>query len=141
MDYMELALELGKVKTLMVKIPHKDKIADIQSGEKFVLGYLSKNNKKVNPKEISSTMNVSTARMSAILNQLESKEMIERCVDPQNGRQTLVQLMPKGIQQQKINEKEFLEYTVKFLKALGPEDAIAYIRIQKKIIKFFEDKK
>ncbi|NMS88678.1 MarR family transcriptional regulator [Clostridioides difficile] len=141
MDYIQLALELGEVKTLMVRIPHKDKISDMQSGEKFVLGYLYKNNKKVNPKEISTAMNVSTARMSAILNQLESKEMIERYIDPKNGRQTLVELRPKGVEQQKINEKEFLEYTVKFLEALGSEDAVAYVRIQKKIISFFTDKK
>ena len=140
MDYITLAWELGEVKRLTVKARNLHKITDLENGESFVLSYLSRNIGSVNPKEISGAMGVSSARMAAILNQLEAKGLVKREVNSENGKLTIIRLLPKGVDQQQENEKKYLEGAVKFLEALGPDDAQAYVRIREKIAKIHEEK-
>lgn len=141
MDYIKLARELRGAKRLLVKAKKLNKITYIENGENFVLEYLSKNGGSLNPKQISSALSVSSARIAAIVNQLETKGFVERDVDSDDSRQTIIRLMPKGIRQQKENESAYEALIVKFLKALGPEDARDYVRIQKRIADIFGDKK
>lgn len=140
MDYISLAWELEAVKLAMVKAKNLHKITDLENGESYVLNYLSKSEECLNPKEISKAMGVSSARMAVILNHLEEKGFAKREVDPNNGRQTVIRLLPKGAEQKEENKQKFLEGAVKFLEALGPDDAQAYVRIRKKIAQIYEEK-
>lgn len=102
-------------------------------GESFVLAFLSHAKKQVNPKEIGDAMQVSSARIAKILNQLEAKGMVNRLPSTEDGRSTTVLLLPEGEAQYKKNVEQFYENTARFLESLGPDDAAEYVRLQKKI--------
>lgn len=137
MDYLKLASELAKAKRQMVKIPDFHRITEPSSGESFVLGYLSERDKPVNPKEISEAMNVSSARIAMIVNRLEEKGMVKREQDPENGRHTIVYLLPAGRRQRQKNIEKFNRCAIRFLKAMEPEDAVEYVRSQSKVAEIY----
>lgn len=133
MDYLKLAGELSGVKRQMARIPDFRKIIEADNGENFVLGYLDDSLSPVSPKEIGDAMNVSSARVATILNQLESKGMVKRNPNLNDGRYTVVELLPEGAAQRQRNIEEFNQRMACFLEALGPEDAVEYVRLQRKI--------
>ncbi len=137
LDYVALASELALTKRQLIKLRSIDKILTPNNGENYVLGYLAEYTGPVTPKEISIAMHISSARIAMILKQLEMKGFIERKPNPCNGRQTLVQILYDGLSQHKKNKDDFINRTIQFLKALGPEDAATYVRLQKKIVKIF----
>ncbi len=137
MDYLKLAEEVSDVKRLMAKISDFRKIIEADNGENFVLGYLNDSPNPVSPKEIANAMNVSSARVAAILNQLESKEMVKRTPNLKDGRYIVVELLPTGAAQRKKNIEDFNQRMACFLEALGPEDAVEYVRLQKKIASIY----
>lgn len=140
MNYEQLAAELGEIRFLMAQITHTSTITNTQRGENFVLSYLAKHQNQAYPKELSKALGVSSARVAAILNQLETKGMIRRQADPTNKRQAIILLLEPGLQQKQKNADHFMAETIPFLQALGPEDAQAYLRIQKKILAYFTEK-
>ena len=75
MDYECLAEEFLENLKQMLQIPMRKNTDRFVRGEMFVLDYLSKNG-AVTPGQISSEMNVSTARMAKLLATLESKGLI-----------------------------------------------------------------
>lgn len=137
-DYLKLARQLAEANKKMVNIPNIHRITDIYSGESFVLGYLDDSENPVNPKEICKVMHVSSARVAMILNQLEQKGLIERKQDAENGRQTLIYLLPAGRAQRQINIERYNERAIPFLRALGPKDAVEYVRLQNRISEIYE---
>ncbi|MFA9376496.1 MAG: MarR family winged helix-turn-helix transcriptional regulator [Lachnotalea sp.] len=136
-DYLLLAAELALIKRQLTKLHSIDKILEPNNGATFVLSYLAENTVPVTPKEISQVMNISSARIAMILNQLEIKEFIERNPDPNNGRQTIVQILPDGTLQHAKNKEAYTKRAIEFLEALGIEDAVTYVRLQKKIVEIF----
>lgn len=136
-NYLKLALELAEIKRQMVKLHNLNRITEPDNGEIFVLSYLTNRAKPVCPKDISNAMNISSARIARLLNQLEQKSFIKRAADPENGRQTLIHLLPEGNEQHQKNIENFNQRTMKFLKALGAKDAMEYIRLQKKILEIY----
>jgi len=137
MDYLKLAEELSGVKRQMARIPDFRKMIEADNGENFALGYLADSAGSVSPKEIAGAMNVSSARVATILNKLESKGMVRRNPNLNDGRYTVVELLPAGRIQRQKNIEAFNRYMACFLEALGPEDAAAYVRLQKKIVDIY----
>lgn len=140
MDYLKLADELSKAKRRMARIPNFQKFIDPDNGEKFVLGYLEDSTAPVSPKEIKEAMNVSSARIASIINQLELKEMVQRRPNENDGRYTVVELLPAGALQRQKNLEIFNQSAASFLEALGPEDAEEYVRLQNKIADIYSKK-
>ena len=135
MDYTALADELLKIRTDMLLVPAYQGISKMTMGEQFVLNYLATNDNVIHPKELSEKMVVSTARIAALLNRLEEKKMIRRYTDPEDNRQVIVTMTEEGKQEACRNRAEVISKIEVVLEKIGPEDAEASIRIQKKILR------
>lgn len=133
MDYLKLAGELSAAKRRMARIPNFRNFVNPDDGENFVLGYLGDSFSPVSPKEICDAMNVSSARVATILNQLEAKGMVRRKPNLNDGRYTVVELLPAGAIQRQKNIENFNRRAACFLEVLGAEDAVEYVRLQIKI--------
>lgn len=138
MDYKELAKELIDIQGLLLQIPAKQKLSKLHTGSLFALYYLAQSDHTVHPKELSEKLVVSTARIASLLNYLEEKGMVQRQVDPEDKRQICVVLTESGRYEIHRVCKDALPSLCDMLEKLGPEDAEAYIRIQKKIWNNFQ---
>lgn len=141
MDYYVLARELIDLKSGIKHIQLDRTMSKMNKGGSFVLNYLVDHQETAYPKELSKCMVVSTARIATILNNLEKDDFITRTTDPQDNRQIIVKLTEKGRRYIQKQRDEMLQKVVDMLECLGPEDALAYIRIQKKLIDNFQIKK
>ncbi len=65
-------------------------------GHGFILAYLYYNGDKVQPSELGHKMDVSTPRVTAILNEMEDQGLIRRSISPENRRNIYVTLSDKG---------------------------------------------
>lgn len=140
MDYTALASELLSIRANLLQVPASQQLSKMVRGELFVLNYLTTHKKSARPKELSEKMAVSTARIAALLNNMEEKKLIQRYTDQNDSRQVIVILTEEG--KQKIHQirAEVISDISSMLEQLGPEDAETYIGIQKKIWKMFLEK-
>lgn len=137
MDYTALAEDLLQTRTSMSQMTVERQMSKMMKGEIFLLGYLSSHNNQAYPKELSKGMKVSTARIATILNHLEEQQFIIRTTDAQDNRQIIVTLTKAGMQAAQEHRAQMLDYLVKMLELLGPEDAKEYVRLQKKLLQVF----
>ncbi len=129
MNYTELAAELLRGMFALSKSrPHKQVNRSMQ-GEPLVLQYIALQEGAVLPSEISSTMGISSARIAATLNSLESKGLITRRIDLSDRRRILVDLTPDGRVQAEKHYQMVLKNVAGMLSALGEHDAKEYVRI------------
>lgn len=133
MDYRALACDLLSVRANLLQVPVTQQLSKMVKGEIFVLDYLVTHEKIVHPKELSEKMAVSTARIASLLNHMEEKKLILRYTDPDDSRQIVVVLTDEGRKAIQRIREEVVSYVCSMLESLGPEDAQAYIRIQRKI--------
>lgn len=105
---------------------------DSVQGQTYVVCYLSDGDKTVT--ELANLINVSTARMAVIVNNLEKQGKVERLNDPTDKRITKVHLTSKG------NEtidcvREFLREKVeKAINILGEEEFDRFVMDLYKLI-------
>ena len=140
MDYTALANELLNVRANLLQVPASQQLSKMVKGELFVLNYLATHEKIIHPKELSEKMAVSTARIASLLNHMEEKKLIQRFADKDDNRQIIVILTDIGRQEIQRIRAEVISHVGSMLESLGPEDAEASIRIQKKIWSLFEAK-
>ena len=69
---------------------------------------------------------------------MEGKRLIWRYTDPEDSRQVVVVLTDEGKKAIQSVRAKVISYVSAMLEDLGPEDAEAYIRIQKKIWSNFQ---
>jgi MarR family transcriptional regulator, organic hydroperoxide resistance regulator len=133
MDYTRLAQEfMGIMNQLRRRGPQKQ-ISDSMHGEIFVLHYISQHEDNVIPSEISNEIGISTARVAATLNSLESKGLITRKIDVNDRRRILVEMTPSGKEQVEKHFQMIMNTTTKMLEYLGEQDAKEYVRIMRKL--------
>ena len=133
MDYAALANELLSVRANLLQVPASQYLSHMVKGEMFVLNYLVTHENVIHPKELSEKMAVTTARIASLLNHMEEKNLIGRYTDANDSRQVVVFLTEQGKRQIQEVRARVIDYVSGMLEELGPEDAEAYIRIQKKI--------
>lgn len=109
----------------------KKKVNFLIKGEDAILMYLLKGNvdKTVTPTEISESLKISTARVAASLNGLESKGLLTREIDPNDRRKIIIDLTKKGIIQAEELAESHLNNISRILSLLGEEDTQALIKI------------
>jgi DNA-binding MarR family transcriptional regulator len=129
MDYTTLAHEFMKNMGQLRKHNSQKQLNDSMHGEAFVLHYISMHDGNVIPSEISKEMGISSARIAATLNSLESKGMITRMIDVSDRRRILVELTSSGKEQVEKHFQEIMEFTTNMLCFLGEHDAKEYVRI------------
>lgn len=104
-------------------------------GELFVLHFLSMRKTAVIPSELSAALNASTARISALLGNLEKKGQIVRDIDKSNRRNILVTITEEGRKRAETEMKEIKSLMTRVFIDMGEEDTAEFIRLTSQ---FFE---
>jgi DNA-binding MarR family transcriptional regulator len=136
LDYKKLAEEFMQKMYVLNKARPQRKLHDSMQGESFVLHYILHHEDSVLPSEICKIMGISSARIAAALNGLESKGVITRRIDTSDRRRILVDLTPKGKAMAEEQRQEMLENTSKMLSFLGEDDAKEYVRLTGKLAEY-----
>lgn len=136
MKYTKLAVEFIHNYHNLIKHGHKD---EAMRGEYYALIYLSHDYRDFFPSDISDEMNISSARVAAMLNNLEKKGLVMRKKNPDDRRKTIVVITEKGKEMAKKIETDVMNHVMGILKHLGEDDAKEFVRIMGKLNTFFED--
>lgn len=110
--------------------------ADSAKGELFALTYLYEKDAVALPSEISAAMNVSTARIATLLNNLESRGLIRRMADKHDRRRVDVSLTKAGAKLVEERRGKIYGRISELVEALGEKDTLDYLRITERIIDF-----
>lgn len=135
MDYISIAKELLDIRADLMHVPANKNMNEFTKGELYVLNYLDKHDGTAYPKDVSREMRVSTARIAAILGQMERKGWITRISDAEDTRQVIVTLTQSGRDYLVSKEQEIIASVVSMLKDIGENDARELLRIQRKMMK------
>lgn len=88
------------------------------------------------PGELAKDINVSTARIAAILKSIEKKGLIKREIDANDRRKILVTITPAGQSFADARKEDIFIFWKKFMDFIGEEDVLHSIRILKKVHSF-----
>ncbi|MBO5620145.1 MAG: transcriptional regulator [Butyrivibrio sp.] len=135
MDYKKMAEELLNINAGLLRVSANRMMDRFVRGELFVLNYLIQHDGTAFPKDLSNAMEVSTARIAALLNQIEKKGWIIRSTDGEDNRQTIITLTEAGKSEVEDTRRDIVQEVVKMLKGIGAEDANELLRIERKIMK------
>lgn len=105
---------------------------DSVQGQTYVVCYLSDGDKTVT--ELANLINVSTARMAVIVNNLEKQGKVERLNDPNDKRITKVHLTSKGNESIDCVRDFLKEKVEKAIKLLGQEEFDRFVMDLYKLI-------
>lgn len=109
-------------------------------GENFLLSYLSDNGGKGTPGKLAEALNVSPARIAAILRSLEIKKLVKRGSDGEDKRRVVVEITEKGTEWVKAARDEITRQAFELFDRLGEQDVMELSRILKKMMKTEEVK-
>lgn len=123
---------LEKLYSCMPKLFYNE-IESTQRGFGFVLSYLEKADKDIYAGDLSKKLNVSTARIAALLKKMEQNGLITRHTSPKDARRTVVEITPAGIALVDEMRKQALHRVELLLAQVSKEDLETYIRISKQI--------
>ena len=132
-DYQKMADEYLSLRIGLKHSPNYRMVIEFSHGELCVLNYLFTHDGTAYPKELSNDMHVSSARIAALLNQMAKKGWLIRAADTADNRKVLITLTESGQAEILQKRRKVLEITTDMLKSLGPEDAKACLRIQRKL--------
>lgn len=101
-------------------------------GESFILSHL--NECKIStPGALADALDVSPARIAAILRSLERKKLVKRGVDSKDKRRVIVKLTQKGTEFVEKLKADIDNQAVALFEILGENDATEFVRLLKKI--------
>lgn len=115
------------------------KIDETQRGINFVLIYLQKTKHEVIAGELARELNVSTARIAALLGKMEKNGLIIRYRSSADARQIVVEITQEGLAYVDRLRKQSLERMELLLERVGKEDMEEFIRISHKIKEAFDN--
>lgn len=141
MIYMELARQLAEIDMKVMKNSEYKRMTDTIRGEGVLLSYLVCHNNMATPSELSEALDVSTARIAVLLNKMEKKGLLERQRHPDNKRNTIVKLLPKGEKLHKENEETFNLYVMGFFEHIGKEKAQLFVQLQGELAEYMMTKR
>ena len=99
----------------------------------FVLNYLDQAEREVYAGDLSKKLNVSTARIAALLKKMEQNGLITRSPSPEDARRTLVEITPAGVDLINEMRSHAFRKIELLLKKVSKEDLETYIRISQQI--------
>lgn len=112
-------------------------VGDLSRGELFVLQWLA-GKREAPAGELGTAMDISTARVAALLNSMERKGWVKRLPDPQDRRKIRVRLTEAGEAVAAREKHRIHAYTEKVLAELGEADAREFLRILDRLIDISE---
>lgn len=109
------------------------RVDEIQKGTGFILNYLDESEGEVAAGDLARELNVSTARIAALLKKMEKNGLITRSGSPADARKTIVALTPAGQAFLDERRREILGIAEILIEKVGKEDLDEFIRICEKI--------
>ncbi|MGN0614547.1 MAG: MarR family transcriptional regulator [Porcipelethomonas sp.] len=140
MTYFELARQLAEINKGMMMNSDYTKMTDINRGESLLLSCLANHDDRATPTELSEALHVSTARIAALLNKMERKNLVAREKHPENNRNVVVSLLPAGKKLHGEQEEAFNREVINFFETLGEEKAALYVELQNELANFLKNK-
>ena len=137
MDYKkEAAKFMADIRT--IKQPPHENVQRFSKGEFMTLMDLWEHGGAVTGSELAEKAEISTPRITAIINNLEKKEYVVRETDAKDRRRIHIRLTKLGEKQANDLYQEALEHTTDFMKYLGEEDTRNLLRIAEKSKEYFQ---
>jgi len=133
MDYTELSHQCLEAIYRFYKVESQQQFNQAMHGETFALQFIAKHHDFVVPKDIENEMDISSARVTTILNGLENKGLVTRQIDTVDRRRTILKLTSKGEEVVAKNTAHLLASVTEMLEYLGEEDAKHYVRLMDKL--------
>ena len=109
------------------------RVEETKRGMGFVLLMLENSDREIVAGDIAEGMNVSTARVAALLKKMEQNGLITRENSSSDARRTVVKITPKGRETILEKRAEFLKKTELLIEKVGMKDLEEFIRISRKI--------
>lgn len=116
-----------------------DRLQATQRGFGFILSYLEQADGEVIAGDLSEKLNVSTARIAALLKKMERSGYIKRNSSSEDGRRTVVEITSSGIAHVDDMREQTLSKVKKLLDSVNKEDLDNYIRISNIIREAMEE--
>lgn len=116
-----------------------DRLQATQRGFGFILSYLEQADGEVIAGDLSEKLNVSTARIAALLKKMERSGYIKRNSSSEDGRRTVVEITSSGIAHVDDMREQTLSKVEKLLDSVNKEDLDNYIRISNIIREAMEE--
>ncbi len=137
MDYYMLAQRMVDLQGALHRLPISRKMPLMEGGIYFALNYLA-THPGTHPRELSRKMGVSTARVAVLLRHLDERGLVCKQADANDNRQILVSITPLGLQEVQKKWGEVTKMIADVLEQLGPEDAMALLHLQERIVQIVE---
>jgi len=112
-----------------------NKFQKFTKGEIFALNFLAMRSDEVRAGDFSAVMRASSARVAAMLRNLEDKGLIERRHDMKDRRQVMVTITDAGREFIQSQRDEMFRQLTEAFRRMGPEDTEDFLRLT---VKFFE---
>lgn len=129
MDYNKIATDFIE---RMSASPHKEPLNKMQrfsKGEMFAMTFLEKAETPMSAGEIASFMNTSSARVATLLNKLEHKGFIERCIDTNDRRKIIVKITEEGKATTLKAKNMMHSHLVSVFEQMGEKDTLEFFRL------------
>ena len=94
-----------------------------------LLRYLNNAEGEVNPTDLCQVMNVTTPRITTILNDMEEKGLISRQISANDRRRICVTLTKKGKDKIARGKKKMHDRLARLIDMVGEDDIRAYLRV------------
>ena len=138
MQYLELAEELLRVTHPKGKRPPLHRVADFDHMKDMALRYLYESGGETTPRELAEAFDISSARVTKVLGDLEAEGLAVREGDARDRRRIIVRLTDRGRLELEARQMMVREHVACVLEALGPEDAPEMVRLMGRLISVLE---
>lgn len=132
MEYAKKAEEFFDIilsrKKKLIEIP-----LNCSQGETGTLLYLTFVKDGISSSELADSLEVSLPRITSVLNSLEAKELVNKRIDSQDKRKTIIYITDMGRKIVLEKKQEAVENIAKIMEKLDKKDIDEYIRITQKI--------
>ena len=121
---------------MMLKNRHGafSKIEKSSKGASIVIKVLDRLGEPTNPKYLADTSNLSTARIAAVLNNLEKRGLVIRTREPDDRRRINVSLTEAGKKAAKSEKQEMRAKIIQVFELMGEEDTKKYLELTAKFV-------
>ncbi|NLN55771.1 MAG: MarR family transcriptional regulator [Clostridiales bacterium] len=128
MNYKKTAEEIVDKLSVILSPAYHLKVEGVTKGEVFILNYIIASKGPVHPKQISDIMGISSARVSVVLNNLESKGEIRRISDSFDKRRTVIEITEKGREKAIRRRGETVKRLARVLENMGEDETKEFFR-------------
>ncbi|BBM19636.1 MULTISPECIES: MarR family winged helix-turn-helix transcriptional regulator [Enterococcus] len=112
------------------------KIEKSSKGANIVIKVLDRLGEPTNPKQLAETLNLSTARIAAVLGNLEKRGLISRTMDPDDRRRINVSLTDSGRKAAKAEKQEMRNKIIRVFELMGEDDTKKYLELTAKFVDY-----